>query len=123
MSIKPVPKRYAIRATDSDLFTVLETDPSQDSMGFPIRATPTSVSNVPGNLQPMSAQQATQYGAESSRNLWMLYLPVYYGSNAILAVTGWYFQDSGGVQYRALGDGIEDGSSGRQRVPVEAVER
>lgn len=113
------PPRIVPSQFDSNTFTVSVTSTTTDSRGFSHRGTPTTVPNVPGNLQPMSTTRRTTYKAESGGTLWDLYLPTHFAGSVLTIPVGHDFTASGGTVYRALGEGLPQGDSGRQLVPVE----
>ena len=83
-----------------------------------------TVSNIPYNIQQMSAGEAQRYGKLSALALFDLYIPVLRpDTGAALVVGSRDYFTIGSEKYAVLGSAIPQGSSGKQKVPVQRRDR
>jgi hypothetical protein len=83
----------------------------------------TAVANIPCSLQPMSTSRSMLYKAEGQQSLFDLYLPLRRGNGTAIPVpVGTEFEIESEF-YRSVGEGLRQGESGIQMVPVERRNR
>lgn len=122
MSFGPLAPSSALSGGLRSLCTVQTMTTTATPMGSDYPSVASSVENVPCDLQPMATSRAMLYKAASAATLFDLFLPDRREGQLLpLAVgVGTRFV-VGGVVYNALGDGMMQGNTGRQRVPVQRV--
>jgi hypothetical protein len=96
----------------------------QDALGMGTQLLAEQIPNVPCTLQPMSTADTMLYKAESAASMFVLLLPLRLeGSSVELpSVVGTEFVIDG-IKYRVAGEGLRQGQSGVQKLPVEKVNR
>lgn len=109
-----------------DTCTVRLMGPVTGGSGMGGTALAESIPDVPCSLQAMSTGRLMLYKAPSQSSLFDLYLPMRVenrASGGALAITVSTEFVVGSVTYIAVGEGMAQGQSGTQLVPVERLNR